>query len=112
MPRWPLHPQPYAWESLDAYVRRLAGVYGVGLEAFARRALGVEAEIARHLDRASPRVLERLSAGTGVSLDRLEAMRGDRLWARLLDEIERLLATEEGREVLARFQAAMLSRNS
>jgi hypothetical protein len=84
----------------------------VRLETFGRRALGVEAEVARDLDRAPRPALERLSAGTGVSLDRLEGTRGDRLWARLVDELGRMLATEEGREVLARFRATIPSRKS
>jgi hypothetical protein len=110
--RWPLHPQPHAYESLNTYARRLAEAYEVRLETFGRRALGIEAEVARDLNRAPRPVLERLSAGTGVSLDRLESMRGDRLWARLVDELGRILATDEGRKVLARFQATVLSRNS
>jgi TniQ len=110
--RWPLHPQPYAWESLDTYVRRLAEVYGVRLETFGRRALGIEPEIVRDLDRAPRQVLERLSIGTGASLDRLEAMRGDRLWARLVEEAERLLATEEGRKALAHLRTMVPSHNS
>ena len=104
MRRWPLHPQPSTWEPLGAYVRRLADAYGTRLETFGRRALGIEPEIVRNLDRVPRRVLERLSAGTGVSLERLEGMRSDRLWTRLVEEIERLLATEDGREALARFR--------
>jgi hypothetical protein len=111
--RWPLHPQPSTWEPLDAYVRRLADAYGARLETFGRRALGIEPEIVRNLDRVPRRVLERLSAGTGVSLERLEGMRSDRLWTRLVEEIERLLATEDGREALARFRLmASPSQNS
>lgn len=105
-----MHPQPHAWESLDAYVRRLADAYETRLETFGRRALGLEPRAVRDLDRAPRQALLRLAAGTGVPLDRLEAMRGDRLWPRLAAEVDRLLAAEEGAELLARLRAA--SRNS
>jgi hypothetical protein len=112
--RWPLHPRPYDWESLDRYVRRLAEAYGVRFETFCLRALGIERQEAQTLNRAPREVLERLAAGTGVPLAQLEAMVIDRLWSRLSEEVSRVLATPDGQALMERFspRKSDLSRNS
>lgn len=88
-------------ESLDRYVHRLADAYGVGFATFCRRALAIPEPAARDLDHAPRAVLERLSAGTGVPVERLQDMTHERLWARLHAEAERWLATEAGQAYLA-----------
>jgi hypothetical protein len=39
--RWPLHPHRTSWETLESYVRRLAGCYGFRYETFCLHALGI-----------------------------------------------------------------------
>jgi hypothetical protein len=57
------------FETLDRYVRRLADRYEIGLRTFYRHGLGCEPEDVPALADDPPRwALERLSAGTGLSL--------------------------------------------
>lgn len=95
--RWPLHPQPREWEGLETWVRRIAAAYGVGYDTFLRRALGRTGPGARHLDNASEETLERLAEGTGVSIERLRAMRSGAILARMVERVATLMETEEGR---------------
>lgn len=82
--RWPLHPAPYALEGLEAYVRRLAGAYGIGLEAFCKHGLGCElGDLDRCADDPPEALLRRLSAGTGQPMRRLRAMTHARRHARM-----------------------------
>ena len=39
--RWPLHPKPRDYETLEGYVRRLAEGYGARYESFCLHALGI-----------------------------------------------------------------------
>jgi TniQ len=81
--RWPLHPQPRDWEGLENWVRRIAAAYGVSYDAFLKHALGRTGRGARDLDRISEAKLARLSAGTGVSVERLREMNCASILARL-----------------------------
>lgn len=98
--RWPLHPKPRPYETLEQYTRRLAKCYGVRYEYFCLRALSIplaDSQARRFTEPASG-VLERLSAGTGVPIEQLEHMTLGQVWARLMDEINQLLSTSEGAE--------------
>ena len=113
MAHWPLHPQPDNWELLAAYVRRLAEVYGVRYETFCLRALGIPRtdRVALGLEQPSSEVLERLSVGTGVPVERLRAMTMAHVWGWALEQARRLVATPEGQAALARWEER-LSLNS
>src|SRR3954462_8763850 len=80
---WPLHPQPRDWEGLEDWVRRIAAAYGVSYDAFLKHALGRTGCGARDLDRISDAELARLSAGTGVSVERMRDMNGASIQARM-----------------------------
>lgn len=92
MQRWPLHPQPYLYETLGRYVSRLAECYGVSYLCFCRNALGMSATEIREYrwfnDKPTPHILEHLSSGTGVSIEELTLMMPDKIWARLMDELK------------------------
>jgi hypothetical protein len=63
------------FETLDRYVRRLADRYEIGLRTFYRHGLGCEPEDVPALADDPPRwALERLSAGTGLSIRELRNM--------------------------------------
>lgn len=82
--RWPLHPRPMRFETLDTYVRRLAERYEIGLRTFYRHGLGCEPEDLPALADDPPRwALERLSAGTGLSIRELRNMTNQRSYARI-----------------------------
>jgi hypothetical protein len=90
-PRWPLHPQPMRFEHLDTFVRRLADAYGVGLGTFCRYGLGITGEEWANFCADPPLpVLARLSAGSGLSVRRLQNMTPRRSYARLLIAMRRL----------------------
>jgi hypothetical protein len=97
--RWPLHPQPRDWEGLENWVRRIAAAYGVSYDAFLKHALGRTGRGARDLDRISEAELARLSAGTGVPVERMQAMNCASIGARV-NELQDGLLTEEGRAAL------------
>ena len=107
--RWPLHPQPGEWEGLEAYVRRLAQAYGVSYDAFLQHALGRSGPAARDLDELPPEFLARLSAGTGVPVERLRAMMGWSVMVRLVHRARDWLDTCEGQEAIIAMRI-MLSR--
>lgn len=79
------------------WLRRIAAVYGVGYGTFLRHALGRTGPDARHLDNASEETLARLAEGTGMSLERLRAMRSGAIMARMVEKVAALMETEEGR---------------
>jgi hypothetical protein len=81
--RWPLHPQPRDWEGLENWVRRIAAAYGISYDTFLKHALGRTGRGARNLDRISDAELARLSAGTGVSVERMREMNGASIQARM-----------------------------
>jgi hypothetical protein len=86
MKRWPLHPQPTSHETLQTYVRRLAECYGVSYPCFCLHALGIPVtdSEARRFKEPSPELLQRLSEGTGVPVDRLAKMTWQHIWAQLV----------------------------
>jgi hypothetical protein len=99
--RWPLHPQPRNWEGLENWVRRIAAAYGVSYDAFLKHALGRTGCGARDLDRISDAELARLSAGTGVPVERMREMNSALIQARIdvlrIDVLRDGPLTEEGR---------------
>ncbi len=112
--RWPVHPRPYAYETLAFYVRRLADQYGVRYETFCLRALGIpiaDGE-ARSFGNPAPEVLWRLSAGTGIPVAQLEQMTLAHIWHRLITELETCTATPEGRAWVEQMTGRPLSQNS
>jgi hypothetical protein len=76
---WPLHPRPSEWEDLETWVRQIAEAYGVSYDAFLLNALGHKGSGARDLDHAPIQVLARLSAGTGIPINRLREMSTQRV---------------------------------
>ena len=98
--RWPLHPKPSEWEDLEAWVRRIAELYGVSYDAFLLNALEHTGPGARDLDKAPATVFARLSAGTGIPVEQLRAMSYAPVTERLFDQTGELLATPEGRAKL------------
>jgi TniQ len=98
--RWPLHPQPSDWEDLETWVRRIAEMYGVSYDAFLLNALGHAGRGARDLDQAPAGVLARLSAGTGIPIERLMDMTSPRVVARMISRTRELLQTPEGQAAL------------
>lgn len=106
--RWPLHPQPGEREELEDYIRRLAGAYGVGYDLFLRRALGRGGRGARDIEGAGfDEVAARVSAGTGVPVDRLREMRRERVMARLAEAAPARGDTPEGRAARDALREAM-----
>ena len=82
----------------------LAGCYGFRYETFCLHALGIpiaDAQARRFKD-AGPPLLQRLSEGTGVAVSQLEGMTQERVWRRLITEIEAMAATPEGKADLER----------
>ncbi len=112
--RWPLHPKPQAYETLERYVRRLAEGYGACYEYFCLRALGIPLgdHQARWLQEPAPEVLQRLSDGTGVPVEQLAQMTWRHVWDRLLDEMRRIAATLDGQAEFERLSGRQLSQKS
>ncbi|MGA9313638.1 MAG: TniQ family protein [Solirubrobacteraceae bacterium] len=104
--RWPLHPQPRDWEGLESWVRRIAAAYGVSYDAFLKHALGRTGRGARDLDRISDAELARLSAGTGVSVERMREMNCASMWARA-NELRDGPLTDKRSEALDELRVAM-----
>jgi hypothetical protein len=100
--RWPLHPKPHDAETLEHYVRRLAECYGVRYELFCLRALGIPVadSRARQFQAPTPELLQRLSTGTGISVELLEQMTWRRVWDRLMDKVRQYVETAEGKAAL------------
>lgn len=98
--RWPLHPQPSEWEDLETWVCRIAETYGVSYDAFLLNALDHTGGGARDLGQAPANAIARLSAGTGVPIERLREMTTQRIMARMFAREHELLQTAEGRAVL------------
>jgi hypothetical protein len=78
-----LHPRPSEWEDLETWVRRIAEAYGVSYDALLLNALGHKGGGARDLDHAPIQVLARLSAGTGIPINRLREMSTQRVMRRM-----------------------------
>jgi hypothetical protein len=107
--RWPLHPQPSDWEDLQTWVRRIADTYGVSYDAFLLNALDHTGPGARDLDQAPIGVLAKLSAGTGVPIERLLDMTTPRVMLRVVRRTRAWLETAEG-QVARDSVAAIASR--
>ncbi len=106
--RWPLHPQPGEWERLEDYIGRLAQAYGVGYDVFLRRALGRRGRGARDIEGAGfDEVAARLSAGTGVPIERLRAMQGKQVMARLVERAHDSAGTPEEQQATDALREAM-----
>ena len=112
--RWPLHPKPHSYETLERYVRRLAECYGVRYEHFCLRALGIPANDsqARRFQEPAPELLRLLSDGTGIPVGLLEQMTLSQMWDRLMEELRQYAATPEGQAELEGFTSTWLSQNS
>jgi len=82
--RWPIHPLPYARESLSSWIARLAYAYGCSPRDLLQYDLGFEPISSAQLDVNPPeKLLANLSERTGVPLDRIRAMTA-RAWVPLL----------------------------
>src|SRR5258708_18138396 len=110
MRRWPLHPRPSEWEDLETWVRRIAEAYGVSYDAFLLNALDHTGRGARDLNKAPDGVIAKLSAGTGISIERLQDMTSSRAMARLVSRTRELLVTPQ-RQMTLHNLIAMASRN-
>lgn len=95
--RWPLHPKPYSYETLERYVRRLAECYGVSYQTFCLRALGIPIadSQSRRFREPSPELLQRLSHGSGLAIEVLKQMTLDCIWARQMEELPKCMETIE-----------------
>lgn len=93
--RWPLHPQPHDYETLEHWLERLAAEYQVSLAIFYTQALGLKPE-EFSLMRVNPpdEALRRLAVGTGVSIQNLREMTTQRSWQRMMAELNRLFRDE------------------
>jgi hypothetical protein len=103
--RWPLHPQPYGYETLDGYIRRLADCYGVKYKYFLQRALGMSlSELMEYQSSVlPPKALQLLSNGTGCNRKRLKLMTIGNNIKRALKEIQKTMTPEEIKELSERF---------
>ena len=107
-PRWPLHPQPGEWERLEDYRGRRAQAYGVGYDVSLRRALGRHGRGARDIEGAGfNEVAARLSAGTGVPVERLRDMQGKHVMARLVERAHASAGTLEKQQAMDALREAM-----
>ena len=77
-------------------MRRITAAYGVSYDVFLKHALGRTGRGARDLDRISDAELTRLSAGTGVSIERMREMNGASIQARMNALQDGPLAEEGG----------------
>ncbi len=95
--RWPLHPKPRSYETLERYVRRLAECYSVSHKTFCLRALGIPIEDneARQFYKPTKEVLQRLSDGSGIAIDVLEQMTFERLWNRQMEKLAECITVIE-----------------
>lgn len=93
--RWPLHPQPHDYETLERWLERLAAEYRVPLKTFYTQALGLRREEFA-LMRVNPpdEALRRLAVGTGVPIQNLREMDAQRTWQRMMAELNRLYREE------------------
>ena len=95
--RWPLHPKPRSYETLERYVHRLAECYCVSYGTFCLRALGIPIEDgqSRLFREPTIEVLQRLSNGSGIAVDVLEQMTLARIWDRQMEELRQSMETTD-----------------
>ena len=79
--------------------------YGVSYDAFLLNALGHTGQGARDLDQAPAWVIARLSAGTGVPIERLLAMRSSQILTRAFRQAPALRETPQGQATLEGIEA-------
>lgn len=108
---WPLHPQPYSYETLERYVNRLAACYGLSYQYFCLRVfdIPISDSQARRFQEPTLEVLQRLSNGTGVSVEQLGQMTLQNIWNRLMEEASQYMETPAGKEELERMTNQSLS---
>ena len=105
--RWPLHPQAREWEILENWVRRIAEVYGLSYDTFLKHALGRVGRGARDLEGITDGELARLSAGTGMPVERLRKMNSGAIMARANERMQGWLLSEDGGEALKELRATL-----
>jgi len=95
--RWPLHPKPRSYETLERYVHRLAECYCVSYGTFCFRALGIPIEDrqSRLFNKPTTELLQCLSDGTGIAVGVLEQMTFERIWTRQMEELRKSLEALE-----------------
>lgn len=92
---------------MENWVRRIAQAYGVSYDAFLKHALGRTGRGARDLDDITDTELTRLSAGTGVPVERLREMNAAAIMRRVNEQIQGWLLSESGREALEELRATL-----
>jgi hypothetical protein len=92
---------------MENWVRRIAQAYGVSYDAFLKHALGRTGRGARDLTDITDTELTRLSAGTGVSVERLREMSVAAIMWRVNEQIQGWLLSESGREALEELRATL-----
>lgn len=92
---------------LQTWLRRIAGVYGVGYDTFLRNALGRTGPGARDLETITEAQLAMLAAGTGISVEQLRGMNTATVMGRLTARIASWMLTEEGRDSLAQIRTTV-----
>ena len=86
-PRWPVHPAPRDDEALSSWLNRVAQGYGMDLQDLLHYEFGILAADRLDID-PSTRLLEALSARSGLSSDRLRIMSVAGWVPWLLDSVE------------------------
>ena len=92
---------------MENWVRRIAQAYGVSYDAFLKHALGRTGRGARDLEDITDGELERLSTGTGVSVERLQEMNAAAMMRRVNERVQGWLLSENGREALEELRATL-----
>ncbi len=92
---------------LENWVRRIAEAYGLSYDTFLKHALGRVGRGARDLEGITEGELARLSAGTGMPVERLQEMNSGAMMARVNERMQGWLVSEDGREALMELRATL-----
>jgi hypothetical protein len=92
---------------MENWVSRIAQAYRVSYDAFLKHALGRTGRGARDLDDITDTEFTRLSAGTGMSVERLREMNAAAMMRRVNEQIQGWLLSESGREALEELRATL-----
>ncbi len=92
---------------LENWVRRIAEAYGLSYDTFLKHALGRVGRGARDLEGITEGELARLSAGTGMPVERLQEMNSGAMMARVNEHMQGWLVSEDGREALMELRATL-----
>ncbi len=92
---------------LENWVRRIAEAYGLSYDTFLKHALGRVGRGARDLEGITEGELARLSAGTGMPVERLQEMNSGAMMARVNERMQGWLVSEDGREALKELRATL-----